>query len=288
MKMHRIVWAIWASIPVAALAYHYGPGQASYQQDVAVSVQERANKLEENAIKLQAKAHEAHLAALAARQQAESDPTTENEALAIVAASKESDAFQLSSAAWNAVADAYTEILATTELADLQTRCALRWSRSRARVRAGDMWTGITELEDILNELDESDPSQSEMAVVTREELGTAYYYAARLMRLSGDAPEEWMIESGKARQQFRYLAEHSAKSSGSVNKVKDYQRDVEHVLNLEQSALIDIQGKPLPKDSPLGRTGNRPCNGKGKSKRPPERQDGRGAGGAGAVRSGW
>ncbi|NDG63565.1 MAG: hypothetical protein EBY29_08895, partial [Planctomycetes bacterium] len=79
-----------------------------------------------------------------------------------------------------------------------------------------------------------------------------------------------------------------SADNDDATASAKNYQRNLELVLNLEQSSLVDLQGKPLPKDSPrAGKPGNRPGNKPGKSKKPP-REDGRGAGGAEEIRDGW
>ena len=66
-----------------------------------------------------------------------------------------------------------------------------------------------------------------------------------------------------------------------------DLQRNVELVLNLEQSSLEELQAKPRPKYEPPGnREGNRP--GRGKSPRPPRKGDDRGAGAAGDIGPGW
>ena len=68
-----------------------------------------------------------------------------------------------------------------------------------------------------------------------------------------------------------------------------NYQRNLELVLNLEQSSLQELQGRPLPRQSPReGANGLRPGNWPGKSQRPPRNRDGRGAGGAGDIGPGW
>ena len=46
-------------------------------------------------------------------------------------------------------------------------------------------------------------------------------------------------------------------------------------------TALFELEGKPMPKDSPCNCTGKNPGNNKRKSKRPPQNKDSRGAGGA-------
>jgi hypothetical protein len=96
------------------------------------------------------------------------------------------------------------------------------------------------------------------------------------------------MVESGKARQHFRYLAEKAQAGGDAAKKAANHQRNVELVLDLEQNSLYEVQGKALPEDSPMGRKGKRPGQGEGKSNRPPRERDGRGAGGAEAITSGW
>lgn len=294
MKLAKLAWATWALVPVAALAFHYGPGQKLYRQDLAASLQAQATALEEEAKQLQAEAHALHVKALRARRQAFVDGKVESEAAATAAAEAESRAFKISSEKWKETADAFGRIQDAAGDADVPTLQKIRWSRSRALVRAGDIWTGIGELEAVLEEIERSDGrggksgKDSDMAWATREEIASAYYYGARLMRLAGEPDEEWRVDSAKARQHFRYLAER-AKTRGLDNDVvANQERNVELVLDLEQSSIQELEGKALPKDSPLGRNGNRPGQGKGKRKQPPNQRDGRGAGGAEDIYTGW
>lgn len=288
MNYARIGWAAWAMVPVFALAFHYGPGRKIAQYDQAVSLQRTAMNLEHEASRLQAQAYARHLAALEARRRLFLEGTPENEAAARVAGDAETEAFRQSSAAWRSAADAFGRVQEAAEGASPETLRKIRWSRSRALVRSGDIWGGIGELESILSEVEDESGDGSPMALATREELASAYYYGARLMRLGGEPASEWMVDSGKARQHFRYLAER-ARATGKPREIaEDHERNVELVLNLEQSSQLEIEGKPLPKDSPLGRTGNRPGKGEGKRKQPPRQRDARGAGGAEEINTGW
>jgi hypothetical protein len=275
-------------VPVAALAFHYGPGQRLFRQDLAASLQQNARSLEAEATRLQAQAYQAHLAALEARRRSFANDTPETQAAATAAAQAEGTAFKASSEAWKAVADAHGRILAAATDAPPQTLRKIRWSRSRALVRAGDIWTGIGELEGMLEEIETEGGKDSDMAWATREEIGAAYYYGARLLRLAGEAEEDWRADSGKARQHFRYLAERARQRHLPDEAVRNQERNVELVLDLEQSSEMELRGKPLPKDSPTGRNGNRPGNRPGKRKQPPTQRDGRGAGGAEGIFTGW
>lgn len=284
----RLLWAAWAIAPVGVLAYHFGPGQQIAQQDLAASLYEAARALEHRALELQALAHEKHVAALAARRALFIEDSPEHQAASAVAGDAERGAFQASSEAWKQAADAFGRILASASGAPADTVRRVRWSRSRALVRAGDIWAGIDELESVLEELENEGRANGDLARATREELGAAHYYGARLMRLGGEPETEWMVDSGKARQHFRYLAERARADGLPAGTALNYERNVEQVLDLEQSAKWELEGKPLPKDSPLGRTGNRPGKGKGKRKDPPRQRDGRGAGGAEDIYTGW
>jgi len=288
MKMARLGWAAWSVLPVFGLAYHYGPGQQAWSQERAADLQKSVATLEQEALAAQRAAHAAHLAALAARRETAASPTPHAEAKSREAADAESREFQKASAAWRRVADAWGRIQELADRAPDGTRWRIRWSRSRALVRSGDIWTGIGELESILAQIEKAGRSDLPVAWATREELASAYYYGARLMRLSGDPPAEWLVESGKARQHFRYLAEQAQAGGRGQETAVIHQRNVELVLDLEQDTLLEVEGKPLPQDSPLGRSGNRPGRGEGKSRRPPQGRDGRGASGAETINRGW
>ncbi len=285
----RIGWAIWALVPVAVVAYHYGPGQVAYRRDCAASLERQAAAAESAATEAQQAAYAQHLAAIEARRAAllAQEPSAESSALAAGAA--EEKAYADAAKAWKVAADRYGEVHTalgeTSPELDRSVRCA----RARALVRSGEIWTGIGELEGLLEELDTNGQGGTPVARGSREELATAYYYGARLLRLSGMPAQEWQVESGKARQQFRYLAEN-AREKGAEEASVAYQRNLELVLNLEQSSLVEIQGKPLPKDSPrTSNNANRPCsNCKKKGPKPPQKKDGRGAGGAEEIRDGW
>lgn len=287
MHKTKIAAAAWAMAPVIALAFHYGPGQRVYRHDVAASLQQAAVNLEREAQALQDRAHEAHLQAIEARQRAFVLQTPEAEAEVKARTEAESAAFEEASQAWKRVADAFGHIHEVALGSSDETLQQVRWGRSRALVRAGEIWEGIGELESLLAEIGAAEGDESPLALAARQELATAHYYGARLRRLAGDPEEQWLVDSGKARQHFRYLAEHAREVGMPAERVESHERDVELVLNLEQSALMDIEGKPLPQDSPGRCTGNRPGAGR-KTQRPPSGTDGRGAGGAEQVRTGW
>jgi len=289
MFISRLMWTCWALVPVGLLAYHFGPGQSAYAFDQAARLQAHAAVAEKEAAAAQEAAYAHHLAAIDARRRAFLSQSPDDAAAAREAAATEDAAYKVAAEAWRKAADAFAPIQAILEGTSPDALSRIRWARGRALVRSGDIARGVTDLEDLLDEFAQAGTADSEIATSTREELATAYYYGARLMRLAGIPAEEWRAVSGKARQQFRYLAEKSIAAGTQDQAVRDHEKNLELVLNLEQSSLQDLQGRPLPRLSPRdGAQGLRPGNRPGKTQRPPTRRDGRGAGGAGDIGEGW
>jgi len=285
MKISRLFWPLWWIAPVIVLFVHFGPGQRLLRIERAAEFQRRANVLELEAQAAQDQAYEAHLAAIEARRASGQGLDAELVKAATAATDAEEAAYESAAVAWKAVADELSkavDTLSPEESAELE---GVQISRARALVRSGDVWGGISELETIVQR---HATQGGEDHAVARHELATAYYYAARLLRMSGMPAQEWMIESGLARQNFRYLAEKSADANLQGEESLTHQRNLELVLNLEQSDRSELMGKPLPRNSPWqGQQGNRPGPGR-KSKKPPEQRDGRGAGGAQDIPPGW
>ncbi|HYD00169.1 MAG TPA: hypothetical protein VEB22_03000 [Phycisphaerales bacterium] len=289
MILKRVAWTAWALIPVAALAYHFGPGQRSYIEDRAGDLLSQARTLGAAAEQAQDAAYQAHLAALRARRTALETKTPEAAAAAKAAADAEDASYAHAAAAWTAAADKLKlahDMLSAAGSARAQT---VRIARNRALIRAGEIGEGVGDLELMLDTLADTGQSSSELADQAREEAATGYYYGARLLRSVGKPASEWREVSGQARQNFRYLAE-TAETGAAGPRAAERQKNLELVLNLEQSSDEDLVAKPLPKNSPRrGGEGLRPGNRAGKTKRPPRRRDdARGAGGVGDIPGGW
>lgn len=292
MILKKIAWSLWALLPVAALAYHFGPGQRSYIEDRAGDLLAQATKLDAAAEVEQESAYQAHLAALKARKAGLEQRTPEAAALAKAAADAEDQAYTRAAVAWGATGEKLREAHEMLTAAGSPQAQTVRIARARALVRAGNIAEGVDDLEQMLDTLADAGQGTSPLADQAREEAATGYYYGARLLRASGKPANEWREVSGLARQNFRYLAETSATDEGADASAKgaERQKNLELVLNLEQSTAEDLQAKPLPKYSPRrGADGLREGNRPGKSKRPPRRKgDARGAGGTGEIEGGW
>ncbi|MEY4117360.1 MAG: hypothetical protein RLZZ116_688 [Planctomycetota bacterium] len=289
MKLSRIAWTLWALIPVGLLAFHFGPGQAAYREDKAAKLVAKADSTQQEALVLQSAAYEKHLAAIAARVAAFGN---EDEALrnaAAKATAEEEAAYAQASAAWKVTADALAEAQAYVDEIGGPVREEIRLAKARALVRTGDVAAGANELEDLLYDAGERDALDSTLALKAREELATAYYYGARLMRLAGKPADEWREVASRARQNFRYLAEDAKARGASSDEIANHEKNGELVLNLEQSSLDELYAKPRPKDSPTGK-----CNGLGQKPRPGNKgrnqgqKPAKGAGMNGEIGNGW
>lgn len=283
----RAMWTLWAIAPVVAAAYHFGPGQRHYQADRAAGVLARAEREQRGAMALQEAAYQSHLRALEARAAAFSsdDPALRDHAKQAGAA--EQDAYSAAATAWQRVADTLGGAEALIDDQDQPLRQRVRVSRGRALVRAGSVGSGAEVLEGLLEEFSAAPASDPALERQVREELATAYYYGARLMRLGGRPAPEWKDISGRAAQQYRYLAE-TARTRGEPAEALDQEKNVELVLNLEQSSLDELFAKARPKDSPTGsgRIGTEPRPGS-RGRRRGDRPGG-GAGLDGEIGQGW
>lgn len=290
MILRKIAWSVWALLPVAALAYHFGPGQRSYIEDRAGDLLIQAGKLDAAAETAQEAAYQAHLAALKARRAGLDLKTPEATAAAKAAADAEDEGYAQAASAWNSAAEKLREAQEMLTTAGSEKAQTVRIARARALVRAGNIAEGVGDLEQMLDTLADAGQGTSPLADQAREEAATGYYYGARLLRAIGKPANEWREVSGMARQNFRYLAETSGDATIADPKAAERQKNLELVLNLEQSSSEDIQGKPLPKYSPRrGGEGLREGKNPGKTKRPPRRKgDARGAGGTGEIEGGW
>ncbi len=277
----RLAWAAWAVTPIFLLAFHFGPGQRAATLDRAGSMHNAALEIEATAIDAQRLAHEAHIDAIEAQRRAFLSESEADHAAAEAAIVSETAAYEAASVAWSETADVYQQI--ETVIGENEHASEITWAKARAMVRAGQIFNGIDELEVLLETVDADEP----LARRTRQELAAAHYFGARILRLDGEPAETWRAVSSKARQHYRYLAE-TAEIAGDVAFADDMQRNVELVLDLEQQDQSELQGRPLPKNSPQGQAnGDRPCDTKRKSKRPPQKRDGRGAGGTGRIGAG-
>lgn len=299
----RALWSLWALVPVALVAFHFGPGQAMYREDRAAVLVARANGLQQEALRLQGIAYQAHLAAIDARMAAFAKDDAALRKSALEANAHEESAYALASAGWRQTAEALTEAQTAVDENGGVVRDEIRLAKARALVRSGDIAAGANELEDLLIDAAEHDQTQDHeqdhdqahdqahddaLTRAAREELATAYYYGARLMRLAGKPAAQWREVAGRARQNYRYLAE-DAKARGAPDAdVANHQKNSELVLNLEQSSLDELYAKARPKDSPTGKANGLGPPRPGRKGRNTGDKPAKGAGMNGEIGNGW
>jgi len=292
MSLHaRIGWTLWALVPVCVLAFHFESGQALMAREVAAGQLDTAVDMDCIAMDLQIVAYAHNLAAIEARRAAFL-PNAPPESTAAMAQAVEAEriAYEAAAAAWTAAADSWEHLEGQLGEADDDTTARIAWSRARALVRSGAVWDGARVLEDLVFELDDSLGSpQRPLARAAREELAIAHYYGASLLRLQGKPAAQWRPEVIKARQHFRHLAESAAATGDSAEVVRGLEDNVERAINLEQMDHSELEGRPLPRQSPrLARgSGNRPGRRPGRGPRRGE-EDGRGAGPPMPIGRGW
>jgi hypothetical protein len=288
----RFGWTVWALIPVGIVAYHFGPGQAAYRASLAKDLIAQADAAQELAMREQEIAYEAHLVAVRARAEAfgKDDPALVERVKSANMAEELS--YAKAAERWKATAQLLGE--AQELLADDPSLAAqqVRLARARATVRTGDIAAGANDLEALLDTIEpssgEPNTDMQPLALEAREELATAYYYGARLMRMAGKPASEWREVSGMARQNFRYLAEQARAAGADAETIANHEKNGELVLDLEQSSVEGLFMKPKPKDCPNGQ-----CNGLGKKpgqgKRPGKGdKPSKGAGMNGEIGNGW
>jgi hypothetical protein len=102
----------------------------------------------------------------------------------------------------------------------------IRLAQSKARLDSLDIAGAIDELDALLNEVADEFGENAPITSATREASGKAHYMAAWILQ-SVDAPEkEWLPYAERARQIFRYLAEHKDPAA-----YRDYERRVERTV---------------------------------------------------------
>ena len=72
-------------------------------------------------------------------------------------------------------------------------------------------------------------------------ELATAYYYGARLMRLAGKPADEWREVAGRARQNFRYLAEDGWQDAFASDEAGAFPVGIEVSVWFDRGASADF-----------------------------------------------
>ncbi len=209
--MRTLLLCGWLLLPVAAGAYHFGPGQDRQHADQAAGAAQRA----------QDAAREAR--AIAAREGDE--------------AAREK---------WAEAVEAYGEALSSLPSGRTAETRALLLERAKAQMFVSQMPEARRTLSSLVEELandPSADPAQLDDA---RGALANAQYYMTWLMRLEGAPREEWEPEIDASRQNYKLLAERST-AAGDEQAAALARENLESAIRLQRMELSELQGLPLP-----------------------------------------
>ncbi len=206
--MRRLILLAWLLLPVAAGAYHYGPGQEHLADDRTADLVEVAQ-------------------------------AAASKARAVAAIEGDTAAKSL----WVEADEAYAEALASVRNEHVALSRTLRLERAKAQMFASKLPDARRDLEQLVGELVEDQSADPALVAGAREALANAQYYNTWLMRLEGAPREEWEREIDASRQNYRWLAEQSADDAGS----KKAKENLESAIALARMDLEELQGLPLP-----------------------------------------
>ena len=178
---------------------------------------------------------------------------------------------------WQQAIDAYNDALAALPDTETAKRQQLQLARANARIYVGELPEAMLAMEHLLNETAKS--SDSELESKVRSSLASAQYYTGWLMRLELAEKKEWKEPLEKARQNFRLLAEQTAKTDATASE--DHQKNLEAVVRLARMDLSEVQALPLPKKCEGNKNVCSKCRGQKKSNKPKDmkkKEDARGA----------
>ena len=178
---------------------------------------------------------------------------------------------------WRQTIDAYNDALAALPDTETAKRQQLQLARANARIYVGELPEAMLSMEHLLDETAKG--SDSELESKVRSSLASAQYYTGWLMRLELAEKKEWKEPLEKARQNFRLLAEQTAKTDATASE--DHQKNLEAVVRLARMDLSEVQALPLPKKCEGNKNVCSKCRGQKKSNKPKDmkkKEDARGA----------
>lgn len=209
--MRKLVLFVWLLLPVAAAAYHYGPGQERVRADAAADAAARARSAAARARSVQAEQGD-----LAAKQH------------------------------WAEAEAAYTEALGALPGALGDEGRRLRLERAAAMMQVSKLPDARRELESLVDDLEADADVDPDLLADARSTLGNAQYYTTWLLRLEGEPRDVWEPEIEAARQNYKLVAAR-ADQSGDAERARVEGENLEAALKLARMELTELQGLPLP-----------------------------------------
>ena len=209
--MRKLLLLTWLTLPVAAGAYHYGPGQDHLRDDHSGDAIDEAVE-----------------AARLARETAARDGDKAAKPL------------------WVTAEAALTQALASLDPERVGVARTLRLERSKAQMFVSKLPEARADLEQLVDELQADPKVDPALLTDARDALANAQYYTTWLMRLEGAPREEWEPEIEAARQNYKLLAE-KAEGAGDEAAAAKAKENLESAIRLARMELDELQGLPLP-----------------------------------------
>jgi tetratricopeptide (TPR) repeat protein len=179
---------------------------------------------------------------------------------------------------WTRASQQFQKALELVPENDDQLRQTLRLELAQSRIYGAGLSEANEDLKKLLGEITAPDAPAADSKFVSqvREALASSQYYLTWLMRLEGLPETDWKPEIESARQNYRLLAEQARETFVSAEEHRQHE-NLEAAIRLEQMALSDLQGLPIPKPCqnccsncrnrrPSSKTGQKPKDARGTS----------------------
>ncbi len=209
--MKRPLIALWLTLPVAAYAYHMGPGQEHMRLDQVAALIERADF---------------HVA--------------EAERIAAI------DGDEAAVEDWTRAEADYAEALDLLPAERVAEIRRLKLERAKAQMFISKLPVANATLSGMVTELLDATDVDPELLADVQRTFATSQYYMTWLQRLEGAPREEWEPRIDSARQIFKLLAT-KAEAGADQSSTKEAREDLESAIRLARMDLSELQGLPLP-----------------------------------------
>jgi hypothetical protein len=210
--MKRLLIATWLTMPVAAYAYHMGPGQDHLRLDGAATLIASADAHAAEALRLTA---------------------TEGE----IAARGE----------WFDAEAEYAEALSLLPGERVGDVRRIKLERAKAQMNISKLPDANASLAGLVTELLEDPNADPALLADTQRTFATSQYYLTWLLRLEGAAREDWEPHIDSARQTYKLLASQAEATGAEGSEVIKAREDLESAIRLARMDLSELQGLPLP-----------------------------------------
>jgi hypothetical protein len=181
--MQKFLVTLWCLLPLAGLAYHYGPGQERLRLDEAAAAVREARMARERG------------------QGAEGEVARGAHAQAV---------------------ERFTAALALLPSGRDEERARWSLERAKSRLLSSQLPIANAELAALVDELEAQPDADPELLADARGTYANSEYYMTWLARLEGVSREEWEPRIERARQTFKLLAEDAARPEAARKEARE------------------------------------------------------------------